>query len=151
MRDAIHIAVTEVIASVDLVRAQRISVKEGIAYDSPPYIGIVDPYGGDVEEGQTFRIFLNPDSITGLRHHWTHPAFDDESIVWLTNFAQEVGITYDELMLGLRRYVEDGTCIFTSYDTPDICRTGRHEMWRHFQSVTGIQPPTHDFAFRCAC
>ena len=79
-RDAIHIAVAPVTAAGRLAPGQHVGlVEEGNLElvgpcDRP--IGAVDPFlAAEVEPGQRFWLFLYPNTITGLRHVWTHPAF----------------------------------------------------------------------------
>ena len=79
-RDAIHIAVAPVTADVRLAPGQHVGlVQEGsLELVGPCHnnIGIVDPFlAEEVEPGQRFWLFLYPNTITGLRHVWTHPAF----------------------------------------------------------------------------
>lgn len=79
-RDAIHIAVAPVIAAHILVPGRHVGFVEegntekvGIVDES---IGIVDPFlMMSVQPGQRFWLFLYPNTVTGLRHDWTHPAF----------------------------------------------------------------------------
>lgn len=78
-RDCIHFAVAPVVASIELRPGCRVGLDEvGHAEISETRhcIGIVDPFlTENVQEGQTFWLFLYPNSITGLRHVWQHPSF----------------------------------------------------------------------------
>lgn len=87
IRDAIHIAVVPVIADEELkpgTKVRLVDIKVGlhdvaIAANERPYLGVVDPYlQSSVQRGERFWLYLNPGSIRGLRHEWTHPAFDKE-------------------------------------------------------------------------
>ncbi len=79
-RDAVHVAVAPVMASGTLTPGQHVGfVSEGDmetvgAAENP--IGVVDPFLREpVRDGQRFWLFLYPNTITGLRHVWTHSAF----------------------------------------------------------------------------
>jgi hypothetical protein len=76
-RDAIHIAVAPVEAAETLRPGQKVGLDAwGRAYVGGQTVGIVDPYfDGLVRPGERFWLCLLPDSITGLRHVWSHPAF----------------------------------------------------------------------------
>lgn len=79
MRDAVHFALAPVEADCTLWAGQHVGLTAGgratcLANCHP--IGIVDPFlKGEVKKGQRFWLFLYPNTITGLRHSWTHPAF----------------------------------------------------------------------------
>lgn len=75
-RDAIHIAVAPVVAGHDIDPGDRVGLKNGQAVYAGTHVGIVDPfYRLTVKKGETFWLFLFPGTITGLRHIWSHPAF----------------------------------------------------------------------------
>lgn len=79
-RDAVHIAVAPVTAGGRLAPGQHVGFLHagdtelvGAAEDP---IGIVDPFlREDVQPGQRFWLFMYPNTVTSLRHVWTHPAF----------------------------------------------------------------------------
>ncbi len=83
-RDAVHIALAPVVAGEKLYPGERVHLLNGQAYVNfrngcqakTPFIGVVDPFlMGEVEKGQRFWLMLLPNTITGLRHVWQHPAF----------------------------------------------------------------------------
>lgn len=80
-RDAIHLAVEPVQASVRLHPGDHIAVKDGYAIPTPvgQGLGIVDPFlKDDVMPGEYFWFVMYPRQVHSLRHVWTHPAFPDE-------------------------------------------------------------------------
>lgn len=83
-RDAIHLAVEPVVASMYLSVAEPIGIVNGVAYPAGtivngkkvPYHGIVDPFlptGPNVDE--TFWFVMAPRMVKSLRHVWEHPDF----------------------------------------------------------------------------
>lgn len=76
-RDAVHVAVAPVVAGERLSPGFHVRLKDGRAYsDSEDLVGVVDPFLlADVEPGQTFWLFVYPNTVTSLRHAWTHRAF----------------------------------------------------------------------------
>ncbi len=77
-RDAIHVAVAPVEAAEELGPGRHVALRAGKAVHATgdDGIGIVDPFlRAPVLPGQRFWLFLYPNTITSLRHVWTHPAF----------------------------------------------------------------------------
>lgn len=79
-RDAIHIAVAPVFAAEELSPGQHVGLVEAgnteLAGPCKTPLGIVDPFlTSPVPRGARFWLFLYPNTITSLRHDWTHPVF----------------------------------------------------------------------------
>ncbi len=84
-RDACHVAIAPVTAACRLCPGQRVRLVDGVemAMSAAPEvgIGIVDPFlVACVEPGQRFYLFLDPGTITSLKHSWSHPAFGAASM-----------------------------------------------------------------------
>ena len=81
-RDAVHVAVVSARA------VQRLRPGDDVGFPgadneeasgTATLVGIVDPFlKAPVKPGQRFWLYLYPRTITGLCHHWTHPAFPDD-------------------------------------------------------------------------
>jgi hypothetical protein len=167
-RDAIHIAVMPVTAGeAALQPGQRVGLKGHLAIpaqDADAVLGIVDPFLRDpVQPRQRFWLFLLPNTITSLRHNWTHPMITSdgtgvasESEKWLRDFADETGADYFEMMEVAASHCGGANQRWPGYlieggrwedqGTPD-------EFWAHFKNVTGKSPEgeSKPGIFSCSC
>lgn len=158
-RDAIHIAIAPLKATGILYPGQHIKLSKKGEVEECDFlesIGIVDPFlKQPVRQGQFFWICLHPNTITSLRHDWTHPAFDDKAkhIEWLRDFAAtNLSLTLETLLAVANAAIDqewDEFClpeVPSNYDAPP-------EFWEHLEIALGKKIPSSlktDY-FRCAC
>lgn len=170
-RDAIHVAVVPVMAGHYLEPGTHVGLVKGLANvaadeNHKGLIGIIDPFlKRGVNKGERCWMLLYPNTVTSMRHVWSHPGVVDEksgtadsqltplqasSKLWLENYAQSLGLTYEDLMGGAQDFVSSGDY---------LCRGGLlegvsvdDEFWPHYQVVTDTLVPRHkttDF-FTCS-
>ena len=164
-RDAIHVAVIQVTAGNILGPGTHVRIENGLAYSCGHArgVGIVDPFATEsAKKGDRFWLFLYPGSITSLKHVWTHPEFEYEAnnekdiqkaVIWIRDFAFELGMTYDEILHAATKKVERGEYHVFGYDTPDGAMNEYllGLFWEHYETVTGKKPPVDKYFFSCAC
>jgi hypothetical protein len=158
-RDAVHLAVAPVTAAESLSSGQHIGHKGNGKFGVvPACIGIVDPFLTEqVKPGDKFWLFLYPNTITSLRHDWTHPAFykdvpvSSTAEIWIRDFADAIDVGYGELMAHAEHYVNYGEYWveggrFEGISLPD-------EFWPYYEEVTGISVADDKRAsfFSCSC
>lgn len=166
-RDAVHVAVTPVIASHILAPGEHV----GFTDDDTEHvgrvtatIGIIDPYlRRAVMPGQRCYLFLYPDTVTGMRHHWSHPAFGDAPVEavskgasekFLREYADIAGVSYDALIQAGLRFMDDDETHRLNSDLPNELFEKAEEMWRHFHFITGRAVGAADrerIPFHCSC
>jgi hypothetical protein len=174
-RDAVHVAVVPATAGQRLFPGQRVFLYAGKAQPensqfNPRCIGIVDPYRlGPVYPDAKFWLCLLPGSVTGMRHQWSHPLFDEEETPpaigaaveataefkekmtakgWLEGFATSHGLSMQELEECVREGVanpEEAGMPFDSWDEEEM-----EDLWQRCEIYFGVRPPDRA-TFRCAC
>ena len=182
-RDAIHIAIAPVVAGEKLVPGAHVGfIKDGntelVGVRTKETIGVVDPfYKGMISVGQRFYMFLYPQTITSLKHQWTHPAFKDEipqyvkpkraadveaSEKWLKNWLSNNDAPSYELVMKVVGGPTDGSLeddyyggsidseYFNSYGQ-DAYGEIPDEFWDHIAVVTGKEPEYRPKRFSCSC
>jgi len=167
--DAIHIAVAPLRAACDLTPGQHVGLTpEGTMGPSNHPLGIVDPFlRENLYQGQLAYLFLYPNTVTGLRHVWTHPAFieSDEALkieharTYVTRIAQICGRTYEAMIEICTDYAEDES-EFLMDNTERYKQVSCEEwaeFWDHFFVLTEIRrskiDPVWDLGapFTCSC
>lgn len=93
-RDAIHIAIAPVVASHAMLPGVRVGFAKGstelVSAEAENKIGIIDPYfDGTIEKDDKVWLFLYPNTIKAIRHHWHHPAFGLEEAEVVDKEASE--------------------------------------------------------------
>lgn len=179
-RDAIHIAVAPcIVGTSSLKPGESVCLIDGKAFNyfDEPKIGIVDPFLKEpVYEGESFWLFLFPDTITSLRHEWTHPAFEAEtqpaldkaaSRQWLEDFILHkdwppLGTVITLFTNGHASRRDDDDEYDNDYSAhisdSEVSFSGEMghgslppEFWTHLEIVTGRKFPHHPRHFRCSC
>lgn len=170
-RDCVHVAMTstETVYPGQHVDAtgEPVSVVNGAA------VGIADPFLRlTVPPGTRFYCVLYPETITNMRHHWEHPEFDSAADVlsddvpvtvplieanarqWLEEFANNMGISYEELVAASKQYSESGE--FTMMNSEEYKdQFGEFaKCWDYLKIVEGIDNADDDYSecpFTCSC
>lgn len=168
-RDAIHIAVAPVIAGELMFPGQHVGLDScGRAIRCANPLGVVDPFlRTQVDVGERFFIFLYPNTVTGMVHHWSHPAFETKAVAkpspptpekseseeWLRAFAERFNFVYDEMI----ESGVDGTYICAhNVDLHGAGELGGEEplFWEHLEVVTGkifSQKHRNNTVWTCSC
>lgn len=160
-RDAIHIALAPVQAKEPLIPGCQVSADGSLV---GPCVGIVDPFlPYPVRTGDWFWLFLYPNTITGLSHRWSHPAFPDEvsdvdeGKALITEVAAICGKTYNAFVDDIEGYKLTEDYIHDNSEryknVPDDLLK---QMWPVFERVTGVKPPENCLTYNmlpysCSC
>lgn len=159
-RDAIHVAVAPMVAPIRLYPGQHVDAAGRPLGTS---VGIVDPFLSDtVMPGQRFFIFLYPNTVTGLRHEWTHPAFDGQAEdpavaakARLREIAADIDIGYEHMMRAAENWLDS-----EEYEVQRDSESWRDEFpkfttefWALYEIVTGKRIPMEQRSsfFSCSC
>lgn len=166
-RDAIHIAIAPVVVSHAMNPGEEVSfvtpsdcrlVAAGLANK----IGIIDPFlKKALKANDRCYVFLYPNTITSLRHQWTHPAFPAaepvsvqakaEAVAWIEQFARDHGVSYDEMIEAADDWVRHEDYLirggqFEGCYVPE-------EFWNYYEHATGKIVPNEKRGsfFSCSC
>ncbi len=166
-RDAVHIAIVPVVAGCQLRPGQGIGFRNNgnteIVIGVPNPIGIVDPFykGGFIEEGQRFWMLLLPNTITSLRHEWTHPAFKEETLpVKDTSYAQQrmerfakyIHSTVEDVLETLAEGVKNGDVYVGDDTTQEKYNEHADDLWDDYEVLTSKHVSNRrEIYFSCAC
>lgn len=176
-RDAIHIAVAPVIAAERLTAGRHIGfvqeANDQLVGRCEKPIGIVDPfYPGVIQPGERFLMFLYPNTITGLRHEWTHPAFTEKHVEkvteallgtkkseeWLRKFAGEWHLDYDEMIeAATSEHGDFGNYVVANgrdLHSPDELGDDLELFWQNIENLTGrtfSEEHKEKLGWSCSC
>lgn len=150
-KDAIHIAVLSVTCNSPVNPGQNVGIEgENIISLNNHFIRIVDPFLKEkVKPGKKFWLLLYPNTITSLRHEWTHPIFEkEESVKYLQNVADQLGVSYLTLISSLITDNYKGSFRININNTEL-----EPEIWSHLKITTGVDIPEEKRItfFKCAC
>lgn len=148
-RDAVHVAVAPTVAASRLAPGDWVALTfQGTAVHSTPEagVGVVDPFLKEsLLPGDRFWLFMRPNTVSGLRHDWDHPAFPAKpnlispwvSEKWLTEWGEAHGLEdYEYTIEVLDGHVNKGDAGIDVENLPP-------EIWDHYEAATGRTVPPH--------
>lgn len=161
-RDAIHVAVAPIVAKEKLWPGDEVGV-DGTKKNP---VGIVDPFlKNPVQPEQKFFVWLFPNTVTDIHHHWFHPAFDGKpepdpktyARERIAEIAKRIGDdfdTYESLMAHVQRCIAGGEHYVErdSQHMRDVWGEVADEFWKHYETITGQKEPgDYTPIFCCSC
>lgn len=172
-RDAIHIAIMPVMTDEALSPGDHVKFVYGTtnrvrrAPDNKG-IGVVDPFlTVYIPTYSKVWMFLYPNTITGLRHEWTHPDVDnpaiakDDSEKWLRAFADRWNFDYNEMINAASTPHGTGEYDYNFVVANGIDLHSREELgedhalfWQHLAALTKqsfSQAHIDKFRWSCSC
>lgn len=162
-RDAIHVAIFPAIANEKLSPGQHVGlVRHGDTESvgrSRYRIGIIDPFlKKDVSKGERCWVCLYPQTVTGMRHHWQHPDFPEETPVLgdseavIRRCADQCGISFDRMLDVATDYAESGSWEHMGENEGYKDVEDWKEFWLHFEKYSGLSVDDHEAVpFSCSC
>ena len=177
-KDAVHFALAPMYAFEKIWPCSHVKLmptRPGYvrhAHETDPLaIGVIDPFLLEgAEKDERFWVFLNPNTITNLRHEWEHPAFAEQEQTsdqktaakvadallrtpqrrLLEDFAEEIDVSYEELLNAASDFVTAGNYLsqgskFEGVRSPE-------GFWSAYDFVTQTKSGmTDESFFSCAC
>lgn len=165
-RDAIHIAIMPVILAEDMSPGDRVGFIYGSREivkrkDDDESIGVIDPFlKGYLEKDSKVWMFLYPNTVTGMRHQWSHPGVDEPHVTksasedWLHQFAEKWNFNYGEMIS--QAQVDEGMIVANGIDLHGAGELGGDEdlFWHHIELLTGKKfdgVHREKFCWSCSC
>lgn len=164
-RDAVHFAVAPVMAAGPIHPGEPIGfAEEGnveLVSREGKYkkIGIADPFlKGPLKNGDRFFMFLYPNTVNGMRHDWSHPAFEAAQVhavtealtgeskkkaeQWLRNFARRWKFNYSDLIAMALQTNEENDWRYVTANGRDLHSRSElgndyEEFWRKIEILYG--------------
>jgi len=174
-RDAFHVAVLPVVAGTNLKGGQPVDLK-GDKNDNGLYtvvkskgnpIGIIDPFlpsDQRVEKDQIVYLWLMPNTVVGMRHHWQHPVIDNiqpklteedykklTAQEWITRFASSIGKTYEALMEDAEYYNRYHDYIYDNSERYKSADGSWEDFWKNYSIVTEEEVEEDWAPYACSC
>lgn len=169
-RDAIHIAVIPLVADNSFSAGMQVLLsKDGKASsEEGTVIGIVDPFlNVEISRGDRFWVFLYPNTVTGMKHHWSHPVIDkhfhpkeedvkneiDKICNQINDYNYYDSWTVDKVLFLADKYWQHGDFYCGDYDDGNF--NMYYQQFRPLLKLLGYNLPSADedgsTYFRCAC
>lgn len=151
VRDAVHVAIIGQVATEHLRAGQRLKH------------GIVNPFGPEVVcRGESYWLFLYPETVTDMVHVWSHPAFPvgttaeskkEVARKWLESQCGPLGISFDALVSEHCEIVNREWIITSLNESArDHWWSIEKEFWEHYRDFTGRDVPLEERGgFTCTC
>lgn len=166
-RDAIHVAVLPVKARETVYPGQAVGMYGNgtVGERKEPAIGVVDPFlKKPVDPGTLFYLFLYPNTITSLNHHWEHPEIDKAPVQdktetqawsrrWIEEETERCNLNAEEVLDWAGEWVKGGV-VSVGFDSPDMSKMDMDKFWQHYEVLTGKKMRNElgtKIQFSCSC